>query len=459
MKTHTEGPVYKSLANHSIRANQVRLNSIQSGRTLMEHAPLAEKLRPREKQDFNGQDAIWSTNSHLRKLVESGAFRAGIFWGPPGSGKTTLARIIAEQFSSQCVFLSAVTAGVKDIRAVIEDSRGQIQLKQPPILLFLDEIHRLSKSQQDALLPALESGDIRFIGATTENPSFEVNRAVLSRCLVFTFQRYSAEALCKIARQASSRDAHAKVVERLSDDVLQAVAKAADGDARQFWNLIEAVAAATPHDQTITLEGLRPFAGSICRQFDKSADLHFDIVSAMIKCIRASQPDAALYYCARLIDAGEDPMYIARRLLISASEDIGNANPTALMLATSALQAVAATCYPECRIVFGQLVTYLAASPKSNRAYIAMDAAIADVKMHGSVPVPLMLRNAPTKLMKEMGYGEGYVYAHDDQKAAARLNYLPPEIGERRYYDPLAVGTEKQLRENLEKLRGSSRID
>jgi len=166
MKTHTEGPVYKSLANHSIRANQVRLNSIQSGRTLMEHAPLAEKLRPREKQDFNGQDAIWSTNSHLRKLVESGAFRAGIFWGPPGSGKTTLARIIAEQFSSQCVFLSAVTAGVKDIRAVIEDSRGQIQLKQPPILLFLDEIHRLSKSQQDALLPALESGDIRFIGAT-----------------------------------------------------------------------------------------------------------------------------------------------------------------------------------------------------------------------------------------------------------------------------------------------------
>lgn len=356
------------------------------------------------------------------------------------------------------VSLSAVLHGVKEIRAQIAESEERIARGETASLIFMDEIHRLSKSQQDVLLPALEAGTIRFIGATTENPSFEVNAAILSRVMVFRLHPLSDEALVSLLSRAVASGILQQATQvplTFAPDVLLAVARSAGGDGRRALNLLDAVAAAAPATaasglpQEITMESLRSVASHLGLRYDKSGDQHYDTISAYIKSIRASQPSAAIYYLARLIESGEDPVFIARRMVIAASEDIGNANPTALLVATSAMQAVQALGMPEGRIPLAQATTYLAASPKSNRAYNAINRALDDVRRTGALDIPLHLRNAPTKLMKEFGYGEGYVYAHDDPVAAMGLTYVPSPLDQVRYYDPSDIGTEAQLKRYL----------
>jgi putative ATPase len=418
------------------------------------HLPFAESSRPAHSEEFVGQPELWSANGSLRRLVEAGRLRAAIFWGPPGSGKTTLARIIANASQTVVHYLSAVGASVKDLREVFSQSQASIATGGKPHLVFLDEVHRLSKSQQDVLLPVLEDGTILFIGATTENPSFEVNKAILSRSLVFSFRRHSTVELRAILDQAIQRSSDPLVRRPIDADVLDAIADCSDGDARQALKLFEATVAAVPMTgATIGMADLERFRQNLARQFDKDGESHYDIISALIKCIRASQPDAAVYYLARLVDGGEDPMFIARRLVIAASEDIGNANPTALLVATAAMQSAHMVGYPEARIILSQAVTYLACSPKSNRAYVAINAAMEDVAKTGSLPVPLGLRNAPTALLKKLGYGKEYRYAHDDPAGAAKMQYLPDLLTSRRYYEPSDSGTEKQLKQNLDALR------
>ncbi len=411
-------------------------------------------MRPRLADDLIGQDAVWAQGSALRSLVETDRYTALLFWGPPGTGKTSLAHVVGRAASRPVVVMSAVQHGVKDIRAEIQASADRLLLKEPASLLFMDEIHRLSKSQQDVLLPALEKGTIKFIGATTENPSFEVYSAILSRVLVFRFQSLNADALVKILKRALARPESALGRTDIGDDVLGAIARAADGDARRALGLLDAVAASAPRGVSpVTIQSLADVARELNLRYDAKGDQHYDTISAFIKSIRASQPDAAVYYLARMLDGGEDPVFIARRLVIAASEDIGNANPTALLLASGAMQAVHQVGMPEARIILSQATTYLAASPKSNRAYVAINKALEAVQSSGSLDVPLHLRNAPTKLMKEFGHGKGYVYAHDDQRGAQSLEYLPKELAGLKFYEPLDVGVEAQLKKNLEHLK------
>ncbi len=415
--------------------------------------PLAERVRPQTPEELLGQEKIWAPGKPLFNLVNKDQFFSLIFWGPPGTGKTSLAHLIAKTSGRDAVFLSAVHAGVKDIRAELQRSEEAFLHGQKSLLMFMDEIHRLSKSQQDVLLPALEKGTIRFIGATTENPSFEVNSAVLSRSLVFRFQPLAVTDLVRVLQQAMTKQ---NLNVKMDDDVLTAIAQSAGGDARRALSLLDAVLQSRSDDsgeETITLASLKDFTESIPLRYDKAGEDHYDVISAFIKSIRASHPDAALHYLARMIDSGEDPVFIARRLLILASEDVGNANPTALLVAAAAMQAVHALGYPEARITLGQATTYLAASPKSNRAYVGIDNALADLRKHGALEVPMHLRNAPTKLMKEFGYGKNYAYAHTDLEAARKMPYLPPELKGRRYYEPSDQGAERQLSDILQKLR------
>lgn len=420
------------------------------------NAPLAERMRPQKPDDLLGQEAIWAPASPLRCLVEADGFHALIFWGPPGSGKTSLARVIGESSGRRLIQLSAVQHGVKEIRDALKGSSERLAMGQRAILLFMDEIHRLSKSQQDVLLPALEDGSVKFIGATTENPSFEVNAAILSRSLVFAFKPLAPQALVGVMRRALAQMEPSPP--SVDEDVLLALARAADGDARRVLNLLEAVLIATPPDTTkIVAETVRDLAPVIGLRYDKQADAHYDTISAFIKSIRASQPDAAIYYLARMLEAGEDPLFISRRLMIAASEDIGNANPTALLIATAAHDAAHRLGMPEARIPLAQATTYLAASPKSNRAYVAINQALEDVRQTGNLEIPLHLRNAVTGLMHNMGYGAGYVYAHDDQQRAQCLEYLPSALNGRSYYQPSEFGTEIQLKKHLESLRQAPR--
>ena len=409
--------------------------------------PLAERSRPRVADDLLGQPKIWGDGSPLKALVDADRFHALLFWGPPGTGKTSLAGVIGAQSGRPVEVLSAVLHGVKDIRRVIDESEKRLNEGGKATLMFMDEIHRLNKNQQDVLLPALERGTVKFIGATTENPSFEVNRAILSRTLVFRFDRLSETAIVDILRRAAAREASPG--RSIDQDVLEALARSADGDARRGLNLLEAASAVVPAGAPITKDALRSVAANLSLQYDKAGDIHYDVISAFIKSIRAGSADGAVYYLARMLDSGEDPMFIARRLVISASEDIGNANPTALLVATSAMQAVHLVGMPEARIMLSQATTYLAASPKSNRSYVAINKALEDVRASGSQEVPMHLRNAPTSLMKELGYGAGYVYAHDDRAGAATLSYLPEELTGRRYYEPIDVGAEATLKKNL----------
>jgi len=418
-------------------------------------APLAERMRPRSLDELLGQGDLLAPGSPLRSLIDGGALPSIVLWGPPGSGKTTLARAIAHNTEARFEALSAVMAGVKEIREVVERARRETR----PTLLFIDELHRLNRVQQDALLPHVEAGTLTLVGATTENPSFEVNAPLLSRCRVFTLRRLDAEALAAIVRRAAGD------IERgigrlelvLPDDVVAAIAHEADGDARRALGLLEAAAAihrsAHPPDEPLTADAVRRAAGRRMLVHDRNREEHYNVVSAFIKSLRASDPDAALYYAMRMLDAGEDPLFVARRLVIFASEDVGNADPTALGVATSVHLAVERIGMPEGRIPLAQAITHLACAPKSNAAYVGLQRARAAVADHGSLPVPLHLRNAPTSLMKELGYGRNYEYPHDAEGRFVAARNLPDGVPPARFYEPTREGAEAEIAERLARWR------
>lgn len=407
-------------------------------------SPLAERMRPTTLDELVGQEHLVGPNGVLRKTITSGKIPSMILWGPPGTGKTTLANIIANQVKLPFHTLSAISAGVKEVREVINHIRPGSKA-----ILFIDEIHRFNKSQQDALLGAVEKGTITLIGATTENPSFEVNGALLSRCQVYTLKPLEVNHLTTICETAIRKD------EELKDLTIQlketeALFNLSGGDARKVLNLLELIIKSEGSKKvTITNEVVIAAAQRKTVLYDKKGEMHYDIISAFIKSIRGSDPNAAVYYLARMIEGGEDVKFIARRLVILASEDIGNANPTALVLANSAFQAVNVIGYPESRIILSQCVTYLASSPKSNASYQAINEAQAIVTRTGDLPVPMAIRNAPTKLMKEQGYGKEYLYAHSFEGNFADMEFLPGEIQGTKFYDPGKNPREEELRKFL----------
>jgi len=417
------------------------------------NTPLAERMRPKRLADYFGQKHLLGPKGSLTQMIKNGVFPSMIFWGPPGTGKTTLAQLLAIEKERNFYNLSAINAGVKEIRDIIqkaEQTGGLFKNKNP--ILFIDEIHRFSKSQQDSLLNAVEKGTLTLIGATTENPSFEVINALLSRCQVYILNPLKREDLNKILSQALREDSalkklHIKVKET------EALIELAGGDARKLLSLLELVVQSQKEDTfELTNALVYETMQNTTIHFDKKGEFHYDIVSAFIKSIRGSDPNAAVYWLARMIEAGEDIKFIARRLLILAAEDIGIANPTALVLANSTFQAVATVGYPEGRIILSECVLYLATSPKSNSAYTAINLAQEKVKNTGNLPVPLPLRNAPTKLMKELGYGKGYQYAHDYENNFANQEFLPDDIKEFTFYEPGENAKEKQIRSFLKDL-------
>jgi putative ATPase len=406
--------------------------------------PLAERLRPKTLDDFTGQQHLVGPGKVLRNMIEARQLQSIIFWGPPGVGKTTLAQIIAAQMDMQFFQLSAIESGVKEVRGVIDLSR-----KAGKAILFIDEIHRFNKAQQDSLLGAVEKGIITLIGATTENPSFEVISALLSRCQVYVLEAFSEEELKEIINHALVKDEWLKQ-QNVTIQEWEALIQLSGGDGRRILNLLELVAQSLPEgDKVVTNERVQQIVQQKMALYDKSGEQHYDIISAFIKSIRGSDPNAAVYYLARMIEGGEDPKFIARRLLILASEDIGNANPNALLLATSCFQAVEMIGYPECRIILSQAVTYLASSVKSNAAYMAINNAQALVKQTGDLSVPLHIRNAPTKLMKDIGYGKSYQYAHDFPGNFVQQEFMPEQIEGTTLYEPGNNASEQRLREYL----------
>lgn len=409
--------------------------------------PLAERIRPVTLDELVGQEHLTGKDSILRKALEQGTIPSMILWGPPGVGKTTIANIIAHTLQMPFYTLSAVSAGVKEVREVIEIAR-----RQQHAVLFIDEIHRFNKGQQDALLGAVEKGIITLIGATTENPSFEVNAAVLSRSQVYVLKPLGPEQLLQLLQQAMERDEwlRAKNIELKETTALFNIA---GGDARKLLNLFELVVNTLQEDPVvITNQKVMDIAQQRVAIYDKTGEQHYDIISAFIKSIRGSDPNAAVYWLARMIEGGEDVKFIARRLVILASEDIGNANANAQLLATSCFQAVNMIGYPESRIILSQCVTYLAASPKSNAAYMAISKAQSIVSQTGDLPVPMHIRNAPTKLMKEMGYSKGYNYSHDNENNFAPQEYMPDAIRNTKLYDPGKNPREDELRKHLRQL-------
>lgn len=406
--------------------------------------PLAERMRPQSLDDFVGQQHLVGPGKVLRNMIESRQLQSLLFWGPPGVGKTTLAQIIAHQMEMPYFQLSAIESGVKEVRGVIELSR-----KAGKAVLFIDEIHRFNKAQQDSLLGAVEKGIIVLIGATTENPSFEVIGALLSRAQVYILEAFTADDLKAIVNRALEKDEWLKNQEVTLKE-WEALIQLSGGDGRRILNLLELVVQSLPpHQRDITNSKVQAIVHRKMALYDKSGEQHYDIISAFIKSIRGSDPNAAVYYLARMIEGGEDPKFIARRLLILASEDIGNANPNALLLATSCFQAVEMIGYPECRIILSQAVTYLASSAKSNAAYMAINNAQALVKQTGDLPVPLHIRNAPTKLMKEIGYGDNYKYAHDFPGNFAYQEFMPDDISGTQLYNPGDNAAEQRQREYL----------
>jgi putative ATPase len=401
-------------------------------------------MRPTTLDQFIGQQHLVGQGKILAQMAQSGRLRSMIFWGPPGVGKTTLAMILAQAASANFFTLSAIDSGVKEVRAVIEQAR-----MAGSAVLFIDEIHRFNKAQQDSLLGAVEKGILTLIGATTENPSFEVISALLSRCQVYVLEPLTVDELKQVAIQAIEKDTFLQKRE-LKIDEWEALLQLSGGDARRMLNLLELTAdSLSADDHSITNKKVEDTIHHKAALYDKAGEQHYDIISAFIKSMRGSDPNAALYWLARMIAGGEDPKFIARRMLIFASEDIGNANPNALLLATSTFQAVQMIGWPESRIILAQCVTYLATSIKSNASYMGINQAQALVSQTGDLPVPLHIRNAPTKLMKDLNYGKGYQYAHDFENNFVIQEFLPDEIAGRKLYDPGQSPTEERIRQFL----------
>ena len=417
--------------------------------------PLAERLRPTSLDDYIGQKHLVGQGAVLRRMIDSGRVSSFILWGPPGVGKTTLASIIAHQLQTPFYTLSAISSGVKDVREVVERAKSGRFFNTASPILFIDEIHRFSKSQQDSLLGAVEQGIVTLIGATTENPSFEVIRPLLSRCQVYVLKSLEKADLLELANRAIEKDA---VLREMDIELKEtdALLRFSGGDARKLLNIIDLLSESVNVDEPLVVtdqlvtERLQqnPLA------YDKDGEMHYDIISAFIKSIRGSDPDGALYWLARMIEGGEDPAFIARRLVISASEDIGLANPNALLLANAAFDAVMKIGWPEGRIPLAEATVYLATSPKSNSAYMGINEAIGNVKQTGNLPVPLHLRNAPTSLMKELGYGRDYKYAHDYDDHFVRQQFLPDGLEHTRFWEPQENAAEAKLREHMRRLWG-----
>lgn len=395
--------------------------------------PLAERMRPRTLDEYVGQQHLVGAGGVLRKMIDAGRISSFILWGPPGVGKTTLAQIIANKLQTPFYTLSAVTSGVKDVREVIEKAKGNRFFNSASPILFIDEIHRFSKSQQDSLLGAVERGIVTLIGATTENPSFEVIRPLLSRCQLYVLKSLEKEDLLRLVNRAVSTDVELKK-KHIELKESGALLRYSGGDARKLLNILDLVVEAAGDDVVITDELVESRLQTNPLAYDKDGEMHYDIISAFIKSIRGSDPDAALYWLARMIAGGEDPQFIARRLVISAAEDVGLANPNALLLANAAFDAVMKIGWPEGRIPLAEATVYLATSPKSNSAYLGVDAALAKVRETGNLSVPLPLRNAPTKLMAELGYHDGYKYPHDYPGHFTAQQYLPDELKDARFW-------------------------
>ena len=416
--------------------------------------PLAERLRPQSLEDYIGQKHLVGPHSVLRQMIAQGRISSFIMWGPPGVGKTTLAQIIANQLKTPFYTLSAVNSGVKEVRAVIEKAKNNRFFNQASPVLFIDEIHRFSKSQQDSLLAAVEQGTITLIGATTENPSFEVIRPLLSRCQLYVLESLSTEDLMELTQRALKEDAYLKK-RAINLKETEALFRFSGGDARKLLNILELIVNSSATDPIdITNELVTDRLQHNPMAFDKGGELHYDIISAFIKSIRGSDPDAAIYWLARLIEGGEDPAFIARRLVISASEDIGLANPNALLIANACFDILQKIGWPEGRIPLAEATIYLATSPKSNSAYLAIDQAIAKVRQTGNLAVPLHLRNAPTKLMKDLGYGKNYKYSHDYPNHFVKQLYLPEEIINERFWHPQDNQAEQRHAERMNQLWG-----
>jgi len=418
------------------------------------NAPLAERMRPRNITEFKGQAHLLGQGKILRRLIESDQISSLILWGPPGAGKTTLARIIANATQSHFIFFSAILSGVKDLRQIVKDAEEELITSGRRTILFVDEIHRFNKAQQDAFLPYVEKGLLTIIGATTENPSFEVITPLLSRCKVLVLNPLGKEDIEDILRNAlADKDRGLGTTGvSLSEEVLSFIAEQAEGDARIALNTLETAARLTT-DNIIDLDTVLEAVQKKPLMYDKGGEEHYNVISAFIKSMRGSNPDSALYWLARMLEAGEDPLFILRRMVILASEDIGNADPRALQLAIAALQGFQFVGMPEGRLIIAQAVTYLATAPKSNASYIGIDEALAEVRKSGALPVPLHVRNAPTRLMKDLGYHKGYKYAHDFKEGFVEQEYLPEQISGKKFYRPAGHGYEKYINERMEFLR------
>ncbi|MDD2299146.1 MAG: replication-associated recombination protein A [Fermentimonas sp.] len=421
-------------------------------------APLAERLRPQSLDEFIGQEHLVGKGAVLRRMIESGRIPSIIFWGPPGVGKTTLANIIANTIKAPFYKLSAINSGVKDVREVIQKAKSTRFFDSAAPILFIDEIHRFSKSQQDSLLHAVETGTVTLIGATTENPSFEVIRPLLSRCQVYVLKSMEKKDLEVLLNRALTEDLILKDRKIKVEDT-DALFRFSGGDARKLMNILELAVASENEDEEIVItdrivtERLQENPAA----YDKGGEMHYDIISAFIKSIRGSDPDAAIYWLARMVAGGEDPKFIARRLVISAAEDIGLANPNALLLANACFETLQKIGWPEGRIVLAETTIYLATSPKSNSAYLAIDTALAKVEQTGNLPVPLHLRNAPTSLMKELDYGKEYKYSHDYDNNFVKQEYMPKEIKNSVFWEAQSTPAEKKMSELMKKLWGEKK--
>lgn len=428
-------------------------------RSNYDNKPLAERMRPQSLDEYVGQQHILGEGKQLRAAIEQDRLHSMLFWGPPGTGKTTLARLIAHYSGAEFITMSAVLSGVKDIREAVNLAKQNQLLDGRQTVLFVDEVHRFNKSQQDAFLPHVEDGTFSFIGATTENPSFELNNALLSRVRTYVLRSLNVDDLREILQSALAD------IERglgnselkIDDDALEFLSKAADGDARRGLNWLEIAADLATNNQ-ITMTTIEEVSSESVRRFDKGGDLFYEQISALHKCVRGTQPDAALYWFCRMLDGGCDPLYIARRVVRIASEDIGNADPRGLELAMNAWQAYERLGSPEGELAIAQAVTYLASAPKSNAVYMAYNQAMKEAKDSGSLDVPIHLRNAPTSLMKDLDYGKDYRYAHNEDNAyAAGESYFPEEMGERIYYEPVPRGLELKIGEKLTHLRAQDK--